>query len=72
MPATGYRLTSYNTVTGEARSVGGGCAATVSRTGCTESEAPAGSWRYAVRPVFGPLLTGAEGPTSGTAVVPAA
>jgi hypothetical protein len=67
---TGYRVRRYSSG-GVLQSIGAGCSGTVGATTCTETNVPAGSWRYAVVPVQG-NWSGAESGQSAavTVVVP--
>jgi hypothetical protein len=67
--ATGYQVSRYNAVTGQAAFVLAGCAGVVQGTSCSESGVPTGVWNYAVSPVAG-SWQGARGGKSGSVVVP--
>jgi hypothetical protein len=67
-PVAGYVVRRY-TATGEARTIGGGCAGTVSATSCTEAGVPAGDWRYAIVPRHGGW-SGAESAHVAVTVAP--
>lgn len=49
-PVAGYRIERYD-LSGQPQAIGPGCAGTISATSCTESEVPAGEWRYTVTSV---------------------
>jgi hypothetical protein len=56
----GYVVRRYSS-TGTVQTIGAGCAGTVTAASCTETDLPAGSWRYSVEPKQGNWT----GPESG-------
>ena len=68
----GYTIRRYPAAGGAAVTPNGGCAATISGTAatlsCTDSGAPAGSWRYTIAPLLR-SWTGPESPTSASVTV---
>ena len=67
-PVAGYEVRSYDATNGTLRAVGASCAGIVAGTGCSESNVPDGSWRYAVIPRQ-QAWAGAESPLSDPVVV---
>ncbi|MDX6676000.1 MAG: hypothetical protein QOE31_52, partial [Solirubrobacteraceae bacterium] len=65
VPADGYIVRRYATVTGFSAAVGAGCAGTRTTTVCTETGTPPGDWQYTVTPVFADNWRGAESVASG-------
>lgn len=66
-PVSGYVVRRYDG-SGQAQTVGSGCAGTVTATSCTEAAVPAGTWTYKVAPKVG-NWTGTEGPGGPSATV---
>jgi hypothetical protein len=66
---SGYVVKRYSN-TGAAQTIGSGCSGTVSGLSCTESPAPAGTWRYTVSPKHGNWV-GAESAQSAAVTVAA-
>ncbi len=65
-----YTVQRFDGVTGAPASIGAGCAGTLSGTSCTETNVPAGTWRYSVTPVRHNWI-GSESPRSDSVVVAA-
>ena len=65
---TGYLVRRYDTATNTGQDAGSGCA-TVTTTSCTETNVPAGSWRYTVTPRIGTHWRGAESAASASVTV---
>ncbi|MEP6478900.1 MAG: LamG-like jellyroll fold domain-containing protein [Rhodoglobus sp.] len=68
-PVTGYLVKRYEATTLVSQTMLASCAGTVAATSCVESSVPAGSWKYAITPVFATNWQGAESAKSATVVV---
>ena len=66
---SGYRIARYNANTLVAQTVLSNCSGVITGTTCTENSVPAGSWKYAVTPVFATNWQGAESAKSSTVTV---
>jgi hypothetical protein len=65
---TGYQVRRYDATTLALQTILSACTGTVAATSCVEDNAPAGSWKYAITPVFANWL-GIESAKSATVTV---
>ena len=66
---SGYVVKRYDATTLALQTTLPGCAGTVSTLSCTESNVPAGTWRYTTTPVFAANWAGVESALSPTVTV---
>jgi hypothetical protein len=66
LPVDGYIIKRYSSGTGSQHTIGAGCAGTTTDLTCTESDVPAGHWRYTVTPTLSGAWRGEESSKSGT------
>jgi hypothetical protein len=69
MAVTGYEIRRYDSSTLAVQTTLSACTGVVTATSCVESSVPAGTWRYAVTPVFGTNWRGTESAMSTTVTV---
>jgi Ice-binding-like len=60
VPADGYMIKRYDAESGVQASIGASCTGTVAGLTCTESNLPAGNWKYTVTPRLATNWAGAE------------
>jgi hypothetical protein len=64
-PVDGYIVKRYEATSGDAETAAADCLGLVTTTHCTETGVPAGTWQYAVTPVFADNWRGVESMRSG-------
>ncbi len=66
---SGYQVKRYDADTLAPQTILSSCTGTVTATTCVENSVPAGSWKYAIRPVFATNWLGVESTKSTTVTV---